>query len=141
MSRGISRIEKIKEEEKGRKRQREKEEEEKKNRGRKSGRLRKIASFTAPSHVPFDRSSLSRRFFYRESISDGISRERKYPPVSRLFPPSLDEIGFRWPPNVFRYSFLIGSLRSTLDLPPPPPIALHFFENVFSHLSFLSFFF
>lgn len=55
--------------------------------------------------------------------------------------PSLDEIGFRWPPNVFRYSFLIGSLRSTLDLPPPPAIALHFFENVFSHLSFLSFFF
>lgn len=80
-------------------------------------------------------------FFTGESISDGISRERKYPPVSRLFPPSLDEIGFRWPPNVFRYSFLIGSLRSTLDLPPPPAIALHFFENVFSHLSFLSFFF
>lgn len=48
-------------------------------------------------------------FFTGESISDGISRERKYPPVSRLFPPSLDEIGFRWPPNVFRYSFLIGS--------------------------------
>lgn len=80
-------------------------------------------------------------FFTGESISDGISRERKYPPVSRLFPPSLDEIGFRWPPNVFRYSFLIGSLRSTLDLPPPPAIALHFFENVFSHLSFLPFFF
>lgn len=88
MSRGISRIEKIKEEEKGRKRQREKEEEEKKNRGRKSGRLRKIASFTAPSHVPFDRSSLSRRFFYRRIYFRWYQSREKIPAgISSLPPP------------------------------------------------------
>ena len=75
-------------------------------------------------------------FFTGESISDGISRERKYPPVSRLFLPLP-----RWnrlPLAPQRFPLF---LLDRLDLPPPPAIALHFFENVFSHLSFLSFFF
>lgn len=86
-------------------REREEEEEERKNRGRK------IASFTALSHLPSLWS-----FFSFEKI---FSQANLFPMVSvakentRRYlvscTPSLDEIGFRWPPNVFRYSFLIGS--------------------------------
>lgn len=105
MSRGISRIEKIKKKE----RRREREEKEKKNKGRRRRRLRKIASFAALSNVPFDRSPLSRRFFSRRIYFRWYQSREKIPVGISSLPPSPDEIGFRWSPNVFRYSFLIGS--------------------------------
>lgn len=105
VSRGISRIEKIKKKE----RRREREEKEKKNKGRRRRRLRKIASFAALSNVPFDRSPLSRRFFSRRIYFRWYQSREKIPVGISSLPPSPDEIGFRWSPNVFRYSFLIGS--------------------------------
>lgn len=87
-------------------------EREKRRKGKiEEGRLRKIASFTALSHLP----SLWSFFSFEKIFSQAnlfpmvsVAREntRRYL-VSCI--PSLDEIGFRWPPNVFRYSFLIGS--------------------------------
>lgn len=79
-ARGISRIEKNK------KGKRERKEEKRKNRGRKTAEDRVVHSSQPPS-FPLIVLLFREDFFTGESISDGISRERKYPPVSRLLHP------------------------------------------------------
>lgn len=111
-------------------------EREKRRKGKiEEGRLRKIASFTALSHLPSLWS-----FFSFEKI---FSQANLFPMVSvarentRRYlvscTPSLDEIGFRWPPNVFRYSFLIGSPldRVTFFRKRLPSSLLSFFLSFF----------
>lgn len=84
-------------------REREEEEEERKN------RRRKIVHSSQPPSFPLIVLLFREDFFTGESISDGISRERKYPPVSRLLHPLPRWNRLPLAPNVFRYSFLIGS--------------------------------
>lgn len=109
--------------------------EEKEKRRRRKGKIEEGRSFTALSHLPSLWS-----FFSFEKI---FSQANLFPMVSvarentRRYlvscTPSLDEIGFRWPPNVFRYSFLIGSPldRVTFFRKRLPSSLLSFFLSFF----------
>lgn len=84
VSRGISRIEKIKKKERRRERERRRKRKIKGGGEEDCGRSRRSQlSATFPLIVLLFRED----FFPGESISDDISRERKYPSVSRLFLP------------------------------------------------------
>lgn len=106
--------------------------EEKEKRRRRKGKIEEGRSFTALSHLPSLWS-----FFSFEKI---FSQANLFPMVSvarentRRYlvscTPSLDEIGFRWPPT----------FSAIPSWSARPSIALHFFENVFPHLSSLPFF-
>lgn len=123
--RGISRIEKNK---KG------KREREKRRKGKiEEGRSRR--SQLSATFLPFDRSSLSRRFFHRRIYFQWYQSREKIPAgISSPAPPPSMKSASVGPPT----------FSAIPSWSARPSIALHFFENVFPHhsslSSFLSFF-
>ena len=87
-------------------------------------------SFAALRRVLFDRSLPAASFFSPltgESISEGISRERKYPSVSLC----TSEIGFRWSAQRSPLFLLDRLARSPLELLFLPARYVYVFKSVF----------